>query len=52
VPLLIVVAVYIAVQLGYCFGLKRQPVIDICIVASGFLIRAIAGGAATGIVLS
>jgi decaprenyl-phosphate phosphoribosyltransferase len=50
--LLVVIAVYIAVQLGYCLGLKHQPVIDICIVASGFLIRAIAGGAATGIPLS
>ena len=50
--LLIVLAVYIAVQLGYCFGLKHQPVIDICIVASGFLLRAIAGGAASGIPLS
>ncbi|GAA0508951.1 hypothetical protein GCM10011581_18920 [Saccharopolyspora subtropica] len=45
-PLLVVMAVYIAVQLGYCFGLKHQPVIDLCIVASGFLLRAIAGGAA------
>lgn len=50
--LLIVMLVYIAVQLGYCFGLKHQPVIDICIVASGFLIRAIAGGAAVRIPLS
>ena len=50
--LLIVIAVYIAVQLGYCFGLKHQPVIDICIVASGFLIRAVAGGAAANIPLS
>lgn len=50
--LVIVLAVYEAVQLAYCFGLKRQPVIDICIVASGFLIRAVAGGAATGIPLS
>ncbi|GAA5169145.1 decaprenyl-phosphate phosphoribosyltransferase [Pseudonocardia eucalypti] len=50
--LVIVIAVYIAVQLGYCFGLKHQPVIDICIVASGFLIRAVAGGAAAGIPLS
>ncbi|HTK66067.1 MAG TPA: decaprenyl-phosphate phosphoribosyltransferase [Pseudonocardia sp.] len=50
--LLIVTAVYIAVQLGYCFGLKHQPVIDICIVASGFLIRAVAGGAAATIDLS
>ena len=52
VPLVIVLAVYIAVQLGYCFGLKHQPVLDICIVASGFLLRAIAGGAAAGIHLS
>ena len=51
-PLLIVVGVYIAVQLSYCFWLKHQPVLDICIVASGFLLRAIAGGAATGIPLS
>ncbi|MBP2475389.1 decaprenyl-phosphate phosphoribosyltransferase [Crossiella equi] len=47
-----VVGVYLAVQLAYCFGLKHQPVIDLCIVASGFLLRAIAGGAAAGIVLS
>jgi decaprenyl-phosphate phosphoribosyltransferase len=52
VQLLIVIAVYIGVQLAYCFGLKHQPVIDICIVASGFLIRAIAGGAAAEIPLS
>ncbi len=50
--LLIVLAVYVAVQLSYCFWLKHQPVLDICIVASGFLLRAIAGGAATGIPLS
>jgi decaprenyl-phosphate phosphoribosyltransferase len=51
-PLLAVLAVYVAVQLGYCFGLKHQPVLDICIVASGFLLRSISGGAATGIPLS
>lgn len=50
--LAIVVAVYVAVQLAYCFWLKHQPVLDICVVASGFLLRAIAGGAATGIALS
>lgn len=50
--LLIVVVVYIGVQLAYCFWLKHQSVLDICIVASGFLLRAIAGGAATGIPLS
>lgn len=52
IPLLAVMAVYIAVQLGYCFGLKHQPVIDLCIVASGFLLRAVAGGAAAGLVIT
>jgi len=52
VQLVIVLAVYIAVQLAYCYWLKHQAVLDICIVASGFLLRAIAGGAATGIALS
>ncbi|SDK29178.1 decaprenyl-phosphate phosphoribosyltransferase [Actinopolyspora mzabensis] len=47
--LLAVMVVYVAVQLGYCFGLKHQPVIDLCIVASGFLLRAVAGGAAAGL---
>jgi decaprenyl-phosphate phosphoribosyltransferase len=50
--LLAVLAVYVVVQLSYCFWLKHQPVLDICIVASGFLLRAVAGGAATGIPLS
>ncbi len=44
--LAIVIGVYEAVQLGYCFGLKHERVIDLCIVASGFLLRAIAGGVA------
>lgn len=50
--LALVMAIYLAIQLGYCFGLKHQAVLDICIVSSGFLIRAIAGGVAGGIPLS
>ncbi|HEY5844449.1 MAG TPA: decaprenyl-phosphate phosphoribosyltransferase [Mycobacterium sp.] len=50
--LALVMAVYIGIQLAYCFGLKHQAVLDICIVSSGFLIRAIAGGVAAGIPLS
>lgn len=50
--LALVVAVYLGMQLAYCFGLKHQAVLDICIVSSGFLLRAIAGGAAAGIYLS
>ncbi|WP_156758476.1 decaprenyl-phosphate phosphoribosyltransferase [Actinokineospora pegani] len=50
--LLIVLVVYAAVQLAYCLGLKHQTVIDLCVVASGFLLRSIAGGVAAGIALS
>lgn len=50
--LAVVMAVYIGMQLAYCFGLKHQAVIDICIVSSAYLIRAIAGGAAADIYLS
>ena len=50
--LALVMAIYLAIQLGYCFGLKHQAVLDICIVSSAYLIRAIAGGVATGIPLS
>ncbi|MDT5397462.1 MAG: decaprenyl-phosphate phosphoribosyltransferase [Mycobacterium sp.] len=50
--LAIVIAVYIAMQMAYCFGLKHQPVLDICIVSSAYLIRAIAGGAAANVPLS
>src|SRR5581483_10054731 len=50
--LALVMAIYLAMQLAYCFGLKHQAVLDICIVSSAYLLRAIAGGAATNIPLS
>ncbi|MFD6162583.1 decaprenyl-phosphate phosphoribosyltransferase [Nocardia sp. NPDC060256] len=50
--LAVVMAVYIGIQLAYCFGLKHQAVLDVCIVSSGFLLRAVAGGAAANIHLS
>lgn len=50
--LAIVIAVYIVLQLGYCFGLKHQLVLDIVLVSSGFLLRAIAGGVAADVPLS
>jgi decaprenyl-phosphate phosphoribosyltransferase len=50
--LAVVMAVYIGMQLAYCFGLKHQAVMDICIVSSAYLLRAIAGGAATNTRLS
>lgn len=50
--LVVVVAIYDAIQIAYCFWLKHQPILDIAVVSSGFLLRMIAGGAATGIELS
>jgi decaprenyl-phosphate phosphoribosyltransferase len=50
--MVLVVAIYEAVQLGYCLGMKHEPVIELTSVASGFLLRAIAGGVATHIPLS
>jgi decaprenyl-phosphate phosphoribosyltransferase len=43
---------YLALQAAYSLGLKHQPVLDIAVVASGFLLRAVAGGLATDIALS
>lgn len=48
----VVVVVYEVVQLAYCLWLKHQPVIDLAIVSSGFLLRAIAGGVACAVPLS
>jgi decaprenyl-phosphate phosphoribosyltransferase len=50
--LALVMAIYLGIQLAYCFGLKHQAVLDICIVSSAYLIRAIAGGVAASIPLS
>src|SRR5918998_734822 len=51
-PLGITLVVYVAIQLLYSTFLKHLPVVDLAVVASGFLLRAIAGGVATGIPLS
>lgn len=50
--LVAVVVVYMVVQAAYAFGLKDQPVLDLAVVSSGFLLRAIAGGVAAGVPLS
>lgn len=48
----ITVTVYLLLQIGYSTFLKHQPIIDLAMVASGFLLRAIAGGVASGIPFS
>ena len=52
IPLGITLVVYVAIQLLYSVFLKHLPVVDLAVVASGFLLRAIAGGVATETVLS
>jgi decaprenyl-phosphate phosphoribosyltransferase len=51
-PLGITMVVYLVLQLLYSAYLKHLPVVDLAMVASAFLLRAIAGGVATGIPLS
>lgn len=50
--LAVVLGVYLAVQLCYSLWLKNEPVLDLAAVASGFMLRAIAGGVASGLPLS
>jgi len=51
-PLGVTLAVYLLLQVGYSLFWKHQPIIDLAMVAAGFLLRAIAGGVASGIALS
>ena len=48
----VVIALYLAMNLCYCIRLKHYAIIDVCIVAMGFVMRIVAGGVATDIVLS
>jgi decaprenyl-phosphate phosphoribosyltransferase len=47
-----VIGGYVAITLAYSLWLKHEPVIDLAAVAAGFVLRAIAGGVATGVRLS
>ena len=47
-----VVGAYVVISLAYSCGLKRMPVIEMACVGSGFVLRAVAGGAATHVPLS
>ena len=47
-----VIAFYWLLNIGYCLKLKQYAIIDVCIVAFGFVLRILAGGIATDIRLS
>jgi decaprenyl-phosphate phosphoribosyltransferase len=46
------VALYVAVNVAYNVRLRHEPVLDLAAVASGFVLRAVVGGLATGVHLS
>jgi decaprenyl-phosphate phosphoribosyltransferase len=50
--LAIVIVTYEALQIAYCIWFKHVPVVDLVLVSSGFLLRAIAGAVAVSIVPS
>lgn len=47
-----ILLVYISFNIGYSFGLKHISILDILIVASGFLLRTVAGGIIADVPLS
>lgn len=47
-----VIGIYYLLNLAYCTWLKHHAIIDVCIIAFGFVLRIMAGGLAAGIVLS
>jgi decaprenyl-phosphate phosphoribosyltransferase len=48
----LIILIYFTLNLGYCLGLKNISILDIMIVASGFLLRTIAGGVIIDVPLS
>ena len=49
---LVTLAFYLVATLSYSFGLKNEPVVELVLIAAGFVLRATAGGTATGIPIS
>jgi decaprenyl-phosphate phosphoribosyltransferase len=50
--LALVMTIYVGITFAYNLWLKDEAVVDLAAVASGFVLRAIAGGVAAGVVLS
>lgn len=47
-----VIVFYFALNVAYCLKLKEYAIVDVCIVAFGFVLRILAGGVAAEVVLS
>ncbi len=50
--LALVMAIYALINVAYSLGIKNEPILDLVAVSAGFVLRAVAGGVATGVVLS
>ena len=50
--LFLVILIYYIIQILYCLILKNKPILDIFCVASGFLLRSIAGGIGVDLFIS
>lgn len=51
-PAAAVILAYWCLNISYCWRLKRYAIIDVCVVAFGFVLRILAGSEATGVVAS
>jgi len=49
---LVTLLVYLGATVAYSWKLKDEPVVELAVIAAGFVLRAIAGGTATGIPMS
>ena len=48
----VIIASYLLLNVLYTYSLKHIPIVDISVIALGFVLRILAGGLATGIILS
>ena len=49
IKFLLIIIIYGVIQILYCIRLKKEPLLDIICIASGFLLRAISGVIASGL---
>jgi len=50
--LTVVLVIYLAFTISYSLGLKREPVVELAMVAAGFVLRAVGGAVAANVGLS
>lgn len=50
--LALIIAIYLGVMVGYSSGLKHLVIIDVCLIAAGFVLRAVGGAVAIDVPVS